>query len=123
MFRFLPAALALTLLALVGLTGTAWAHAHLKSAVPAVGSTVATAPAELHLKFTEEVSLAFSGIELTGPGGPVVLGKAKLKPDDATTLIVPLTGELAPGRYQVEWHAFSDDGHKSHGSYSFTVKS
>jgi hypothetical protein len=35
---------------------------------------------------------------------------------------VPLTGALARGLYTVAWHALANDGHKTHGTYSFTVK-
>jgi methionine-rich copper-binding protein CopC len=37
-------------------------------------------------------------------------------------LSVPVIGTLQPGIYTVEWHALSTDGHKTTGSYSFTVK-
>jgi len=37
--------------------------------------------------------------------------------------MVPVTGTLADGSYTVDWHALSGDGHKTHGSYTFTVKS
>ena len=42
--------------------------------------------------------------------------------DNNTTLMVPVSGTLAPGIYTVEWHALSGDGHKTHGSYKFTIK-
>lgn len=53
-----------TLLARIGLVaalllasiGTAAAHAHLKTATPAAGSTVADVPAELRLGFSEGVN-------------------------------------------------------------------
>jgi methionine-rich copper-binding protein CopC len=35
---------------------------------------------------------------------------------------VPITGILAAGTYQVSWHALSNDGHKTKGTYSFVVK-
>ena len=112
-------AVALTL----GLTGQALAHAELKSATPPVNGTVTAAPSEIDLEFTEGVNLAFTGIELKGPGKKTVAtGKAALRAGDDTTLVVPLTGTLAAGTYTVTWHALSTDGHKTHGSYRFTVK-
>ena len=48
---------ALAGLGLIAATMPAFAHAHLKSATPAMGGTVATAPTELDLKFTEGVNL------------------------------------------------------------------
>ncbi len=105
-----------------GLTGAAFAHAHLKSAVPAAGSTVSTAPTELDLGFSEGVNLKFTGIKVTGPGKAAVpLGEAMLMGGD-TTLMVPVSGTLGAGVYTVAWHALSTDGHKTNGTYTFTVQ-
>ena len=37
-------------------------------------------------------------------------------------LTVPLDQTLTPGTYQVDWHVVSVDGHKTKGSYHFSVK-
>ena len=106
----------------VGLTGQAFAHAHLKSATPAVGSTVTTAPSELDLTFTEGVNLKFTGVKVTGPNKAAVqTGDATLMDGDVT-LMVPISGALGRGLYTVAWHALSTDGHKTNGTYTFTVK-
>jgi copper resistance protein C len=106
----------------VGLVGQAWSHAHLLTAVPSGDSTVTKSPAELDLRFSEGLELAFTGLTLTASGGAAVAtGPARLSRSDATLLIVPLVGDLAPGRYLVEWHALSADGHKTRGSYAFSV--
>jgi methionine-rich copper-binding protein CopC len=103
--------------------GEALAHAELVSTTPAENSTVATAPTELDLKFSEGLNLRFSGIKLTGPGKEAMKTEsAALGTDDETMLIVPLPVPLAAGTYTVEWHVLSGDGHKTHGSYTFTVK-
>ena len=116
-FRFALLAAALSL----GLAGQAFAHAHLKAATPASGATVA-APAELDLGFSEGVNLKFTGVTVTGPEGAAVpIGPARLGPGGDATLVVPLAGTLAPGRYKVDWHALAVDGHKTDGSYRFTV--
>jgi methionine-rich copper-binding protein CopC len=113
----------LAIAAIVGLalTGQTLAHAHLLSAAPPVNGAVATSPTELDLKFSEDLYLKFSGVRLTGPGkAPVQAGEATRMGGDAT-LMVPLSGMLAPGVYTVDWHALSADGHKAVGSYTFTV--
>lgn len=111
-----------TLILVAGFAGQALAHAHLKTEEPAAGASVA-APHALTLHFTEELNLHFSGVAITGPDHKTVaLGTAKLAPKDAATLVVPLAGPLAPGSYTVAWHALSADGHKTQGSYAFTVK-
>jgi copper resistance protein C len=107
----------------VGFASEALAHAHLKSAVPAVDGAVSTSPAELDLTFSEDLNLKFSSVKVSGPDKAVVATRnAMLKVGDNTTLIVPVSGTLAPGVYTVEWHALSSDGHKTSGSYTFTVK-
>lgn len=106
-----------------GSVGEASAHAHLKTAAPAANSTVMAAPSELRLGFTEGVNLKFTGVSVTGPAGATVsTGAASLAPGDDKLLVVPVSAPLAPGAYKVLWHALATDGHKTDGSYGFTVK-
>jgi methionine-rich copper-binding protein CopC len=102
--------------------GPALAHANLESSVPANAAIVTTAPTAITLKFSEGLELRFSGITITGPAGLVVPGAATLDPTDNTQLVVPLTTPLAAGTYSIDWHVLSTDGHKTKGSYAFTVK-
>lgn len=103
--------------------GSALAHAHLKSATPAVNSTVSVSPTELELAFSEGVNLKFSGVKLTGPDKKAFgTGEPKLGAGGDTVLVVPITAPLAAGSYRVEWRALANDGHKTTGSYSFSVK-
>ena len=116
------AAILLALALSVGLTGRAAAHAHLEAARPAMGATVASAPAELGLDFSEAVNPGFSGATVTAPGGGTVsLGKPRSGPQGARTLVLPVEGALPSGAYRVDWHALAIDGHKTTGSYGFTV--
>ena len=103
------------------LAGPAFAHAHLESATPADKATVA-APGELDLNFSEDLNLKFTGIKVTGPAKAVVKTGNGMLMNKNKTLMVPVSGKLAAGTYKVEWHALSADGHKTKGSYSFTVK-
>ena len=103
--------------------GQALAHAHLASATPAADGTVAASPAELELKFSEPVELKFSGVKVAGPDhAAIATGTASLAKGDDNTLVVPVSTTLAAGTYTVDWHVLSKDGHKTHGSYTFTVK-
>ena len=106
----------------LGLTGQAFAHAHLKTATPAAGSIVTAAPTELDLTFTEDVNLKFTGVKITGPDKTVVPTGDAMLTDKDTTLMVPISGTLGSGVYAVAWHALSTDGHKTDGNYTFTVK-
>jgi len=115
--KLLPAAIAIG----VAFAGQAMAHAHLKSAVPAADGTVKAAPSELDLTFSEGLNLKFSGVKVTGPNKASVKTGEGMLMNSGTTLMVPVTDKLSAGKYTVEWHALSTDGHKTNGSYSFTI--
>jgi len=101
----------------------ALAHAHLKTPVPADKAVVNSSPQNLTLTFTEDVEVAFSGVEvLNAQHQPVTVEKAKLNDKQHDQLIVPIAQPLPSGSYQVNWHVLSVDGHKTKGSYSFSVK-
>jgi methionine-rich copper-binding protein CopC len=106
------------------IAATAQAHAALWSADPAAGGVAHGSPAKLHLIFTEAIAGKFSGVALTDPAGAAVaISPASLDPADPKALTVPIKADLKPGVYKVRWHAVaSDDGHRSAGAYSFTVK-
>jgi copper resistance protein C len=104
------------------LASPAFAHAHLTTETPAASSTVAS-PEQLILKFSEGIEIKFTKVKVTGPDGKAVAtGVPSLDPADNTSLIVPITGGLAAGKYKVDWQAVSTDSHKTQGSYSFAVK-
>ena len=102
-----------------GLGGSgAHAHAFLDHASPLVGSTVASAPREVSLTFTQNLEAAFSSVEVTGPNGARVdAGKPQIS---GNTMHVGLKA-AGPGTYHVRWHALSVDTHKTDGSFTFTV--
>lgn len=100
----------------------AFAHAHLKSANPADKAIVSSSPTALTLDFTEGLNLAFSGAILQdASGSQIQQSKARLSNGDET-LTIPLQSALGPGNYTVKWHVLSADGHRTDGSYSFTVE-
>jgi methionine-rich copper-binding protein CopC len=109
-----PLPLVALLLALAG-ASPAVAHAFLDHAEPRVGSTVATAPRELTLSFTQNLEAAFSTVEVTGPGGRVDAGKPQIS---GNTMRVGLKA-LSPGTYRVRWRALSVDTHTTQGSFTF----
>jgi copper(I)-binding protein len=99
----------------------AFAHAHLKTAEPAVDGTVATPPTQVAIDFTEGVEPKFSTIEVQDSMGMRVdKADPHTAPTDARRLIVNLAA-LPPGTYTVDWHATAVDTHKTSGSYHFTV--
>ncbi len=99
------------------------AHARLERAVPAVGSVIRLAPAELELTFSEPLNVAGSSITLADAGGKSVpLGSLSLAPDNGAQVIANIGSPLAPGTYHVYWHAMAEDGHRTSGDYAFTFK-
>jgi copper resistance protein C len=101
----------------------AFAHAQLQKATPAVGGTVSP-PSEIRLQFGEGVKASASKVTLAAAHGAAVsLGAPSSEPGNDAVLIVPIAKPLAPGPYTVHWHAVAaDDGGKTQGSFSFTVK-
>ena len=97
------------------------AHAFLKTASPAVGSTLPQAPSTVTLTFTEGVEPLFSTIAVKdASGGQVDDGHVHLAGDD-THLAIGLK-PLPAGVYTVAWHATSVDTHKTAGKFNFTIK-
>ena len=108
-------------LALSARATSAFAHAQLEKATPAVGGTVASA-SEIRLEFSEGVEPKFSKVSVTGPGGAVPLGAAKTESGNPAVLIVPISKPLPAGVYKVHWQAVSVDTHHTQGTFEFTVK-
>jgi len=106
---------------LAGMT-SAFAHAEFVKSVPAPDASV-TSPAEIDITFSEGINLKFSGAKLADSMKMSVdTGPAGLAKGGDTTLVIPVTKPLAAGEYVVTWHNLSKDGHKSKGSFKFTVK-
>jgi len=116
MSRRLGLAIALALAA-----SQALAHAHLKTASPADGATVA-APSEVILGFTEELELKLSSVTVRNERGEAIhAALPEAVPGDRKSLKVRLK-PVSPGAYTVEWAATSVDTHRVTGQYRFTVR-
>jgi copper resistance protein C len=115
-------AAAVTLVAAILYGGVAYAHPQLQSAEPAAGVATTTSPKQIRITFNENVIPQLSGVEVKDQTGKVIpTGKAATDPANKKLLIVPVTEQLPPGDYKVEWHAVSDDTHRVKGDYSFSV--
>ena len=112
---------AFAMVALAALVQPAFAHAHLQSSTPAADATVAPF-ATIVLHFSERIEIAFTGLALaTAAGAAVATGPAALNASDPSAITVPVTGPLPAGKYEISWHALAVDGHKTSGSFDFTV--
>ena len=111
------------LLALIGMVAAtpAFAHAGLVESTPAKDATVA-APKSIKLTFSEKISPAFSGFKLAMDDGMVTGAVTKVSADGMTLTATP-TSPFMAGKWTLSWHAVSaDDGHRTEGSFAFTVK-
>ena len=99
-------------------TGQASAHAFLDHAEPRVGNTVATAPREVTLWFTQKLEPAFSTITVTNSAGQRVdTGKTRVSGNQMSVSL----GSGGPGTYHVTWRVLSVDAHRTEGSFTFQV--
>ncbi|PYL06208.1 MAG: copper resistance protein CopC [Verrucomicrobia bacterium] len=113
----------LLVLLLIVLAGVARieAHAFLKDAKPAVGSTVQTSPNEVQIRFTETIEPAVSSIRVFDASGKEV-DKRDVHLDrwDHALLHVSLP-RLQAGTYKVMWRVVSVDTHMTNGNFTFRV--
>lgn len=98
--------------------GEAAAHASLDRAEPRVGNTVAAAPREVRLWFTQKLEPAFSTMSVTDEAGQRVdTGKARVSGD---TMTISLR-QVGSGTYRVTWRVLSVDTHTTDGNFTFKV--
>lgn len=96
-------------------------HLALSKSEPLANDTVA-APTAIKLWFTEEVTVAATGIQVTGadkkvvPTGALTIAKTAKAP-----AVVEFKEALKPGVYTVDWKTMADDGHPTKGTFAFTV--
>src|SRR6202790_292327 len=99
-------------------SGEVAAHAFLDHAEPRVGNSVATAPREVRLWFTQKLEPAFSTVSVTDEAGQRVdTGKARVSGD---TMAISLR-QIGAGTYRVNWRVLSVDTHSTNGNFSFKV--
>jgi methionine-rich copper-binding protein CopC len=100
-----------------------WAHANLVRSSPAADAVVTEPPSLIQAWFSEEVAVKGSVMRLYDSGDKVLAaGGVDLKDKDHESMkITP--PHLAPGAYQVRWHAISaDDNHVTEDVFRFSVR-
>jgi methionine-rich copper-binding protein CopC len=112
-------ALAFTILAIK--TGAALAHAYPVHENPPANAVLKASPQIVSITFTEGVNAHFSGIIVTAANGRHVdNGIVVRDPKNHEMLSVGIENPLVAGVYKVIWHALSEDGHRTQGSYQFS---
>ncbi|HEY9723770.1 MAG TPA: copper resistance protein CopC [Oscillatoriaceae cyanobacterium] len=98
----------------------AFAHAYPQKEAPAKGAIVHAAPKTISIWFDDELQAGLSWLKVTDNGKVVSTGKGHVDAKNRKLLSVGLA-KAGTGKYTVEWHALSVDGHPTSGNYSFTV--
>ncbi len=99
------------------LSSPAFAHTKLKSAVPADGSTVETAPAAFALTFSEPARLTALSVQKDGGAEQKITGL----PATASAEVRIPAPKLEHGRYTLSYRLVGADGHAINGKLTFTV--
>jgi methionine-rich copper-binding protein CopC len=95
------------------------AHAFLDHANPGAGAVLHAAPRTLMLVFSDDLDAGSSGVTVVDASGrSVATGRTVVAGD---RIVAPLP-PLRPGKYRVQWHAMSDDDHRTQGAYEFMIK-
>ncbi|HEV7629358.1 MAG TPA: copper resistance protein CopC, partial [Streptomyces sp.] len=112
------------LLTVLGSAAPASAHAVQTDSTPAEGSVVSSAPRQITVTFSEEVSMSDGSIRVLGPDGkPVDDGKVRVIEGEKVKRGVGLKSDVPDGTYTVAWKAVSADSHPVGGAFTFSVGS
>ena len=99
-------------------TNSAGAHALLDRAEPRVGNTVAAAPRQVTLWFTQKLEAAFSTVTVTNAEGKRVdTGKPRVSGNQMSVSV----SAGGAGTYHVIWRVLSVDAHTTDGNFTFQV--
>jgi len=98
----------------------ALAHAFPEAEEPKVGSTITSPPQQVAIRFDAPIEALFSKLEVLDSSGQSEDEGTLQVNADTRTLTVQLKS-LAPGDYTVKWSVVAKDGHRTEGSYTFTV--
>lgn len=97
------------------------AHDDLLGTTPADGTTLATAPDQVVLTFTDPAVALGTQVVVTGPDGTdLAQGAVQLV---GSTVVQPLAAARPAGVYRVDWRVTSADGHPVSNTFTFTVTS
>ena len=118
--RLLAATLAACVALLVG-AAPAFAHTRLEGSDPTDGSSVASGPTSISLRFSESVSADFTTLTVVGPdGAQYQTGSVSAADGQVSTAVSPLG---PAGTYRIGYRVVSDDGHPIQGTVSFLLTS
>lgn len=103
-------------------TWVAGRHLELLNSYPKKDQTIASAPIDVSLVFSESADSARSSISLQGPSGAVALGPIRVQ-DEKLVLLAKVQGAMPAGTYTVSWATAAPDDDLVKGSFRFTLRS
>lgn len=95
------------------------AHAELAGTTPGDGTRLDRAPAQVTLRFTEDVNLIDGGLRLVDGRGSTVPTPSPTV--SGSTIRWKMPARLPNGAYLVDWRVISVDGHPVAGAFAFGV--
>jgi copper resistance protein C len=101
-------------------SGVAWGHAFPSAEQPLVGSTVTMPPWTVTITYDAPIESLFAKLEVINSSSQEETEGPPMVAPDHRTLSVRLK-PLKPGDYTVNWAVVAEDGHRTEGSYDFTV--
>lgn len=104
---------------IVSLPRAAAAHAFPEHESPAAGATVAAPPTRVAIDFDAPIERLFAKLQVLDSAGRNMAAPPTL--DAAHNRLEAAVAGLKPGAYTVAWRVVCADGHRTEGSYSFTV--
>lgn len=121
-----PAACIMALLLTTVLTISAapsWGHSDLADSSPAQGAKLDDPPANIDLRFNEDISAQFAQVSLARDGGQPQQLQIRVRGPLLTASVPRATGALPGGRmpWTVAYRVVSADGHPITGTLEFTA--
>lgn len=115
--KLLPILIAFTLLS------GFWVNRHfeLLSSYPQKDQTLARAPIDISLVFSESADSARTSISLAGPNGTVTVGPIRVQ-DEKLVVLAKVEGAISAGRYTVSWVSGAPQDDLVKGTFRFTVR-
>ncbi|MBM7069913.1 copper resistance CopC family protein [Actibacterium sp. 188UL27-1] len=103
---------------LIAVAGWAFAHSSIETSTPADGAVVAVVPAEIALRFDDEIRLTSVRVER---GDQTIALDLSAIDGFSTEYALPFN-DMGAGAYRIEWRGLAVDGHAMQGTFSFDVK-
>jgi methionine-rich copper-binding protein CopC len=104
----------------LGVSGTAFAHAVLVSAVPPVRGSIAGPEVVFRLQFNSRIDAARSTLKLVLPDGKVLA--LSIGPQPSPDSLTARSADLKTGNYTLRWQVLAADGHITRGEVPFDIR-